>query len=105
MIIDREKEAETETERTRKAKVSSMNFHSCWVLVSCDIGEEIVCQFPQMEEEGEAAAAGEGEEEEEESEVGDKRMCVGGEGDGETLRRQTRRQRQVMRILVLGVRV
>ncbi len=51
-----------------------MNFQSCWVLVSCDIGEEIVYQFPQMEEEGEAAAAGEGEEEEEESEVGDKRM-------------------------------
>jgi hypothetical protein len=52
-----------------------MNFQSCWVLVSCDIGEEIVCQFPQMEEEKEeeAAAAGEGEGEEE-SEVRDKRM-------------------------------
>jgi hypothetical protein len=75
-VIDREKE--TQTERTRKAKVRSMNFQSCWVLVSCDIGEEIVCQFPQMEEEEEeeeeeAAAAGEGEEEEE-SEVRDKRM-------------------------------
>ncbi len=70
-MIDREKE--TETERTRKAQVRSMNFQSCWVLVSCDIGEEIVCQFPQMEEEEEeeAAAAGEGEEE---SEVRDKRM-------------------------------
>jgi hypothetical protein len=54
-----------------------MNFQSCWVLVSCDIGEEIVCQLPQMEEEEEeeeeeeAAAAGEGEEE---SEVRNKRM-------------------------------
>lgn len=70
-MIDREKE--TETERTRKAKVRSLNFQSCWVLVSCDIGEEIVCQLPQMEEEKEeeAAAAGEGEKE---SEVRDKRM-------------------------------
>jgi hypothetical protein len=74
-VIDREKE--TETERKRKAKVRSMNFQSCWVLVSCDIGEEIFCQLPQMEEEEEeeeeAAAAGGGGEEEE-SEVRDKRM-------------------------------
>jgi hypothetical protein len=48
-VIDREKE--TETERTRKAKVCSMNFQSCWVLDFCDIGEKIVCQFPQTEEE------------------------------------------------------
>jgi hypothetical protein len=67
-VIDREKE--TQTERTRKAKVRSMNFQSCWVLVSCDIGEEIFCQLPQKEE---AAAAGGGGEEEE-SEVRDKRM-------------------------------
>ncbi len=73
-MIDREKE--TDTERTRKAKVRSRNFQSSWVLVSCDVGEEIVCQFPKMEEEEEeeeAAAAGEGEEEKE-SEVQDKRM-------------------------------
>jgi len=68
-------ERKRQTERKRKAKVRNMNFQSCWVLVSCDIGEEIVCQLPQMEEEKEeeAAAAGEGEGEEE-SEVRDKRM-------------------------------
>jgi hypothetical protein len=63
-VIDREKE--TETERTRKAKVCSMNFQSCWVLDFCDIGEKIVCQFPQTEEEE--------QEEKEESEVRDMRM-------------------------------
>jgi hypothetical protein len=103
-VIDREKE--TETERTRKAKERSMNFQP-WVLDSCDIGEKIVCKFPQTEEEE--------QQQEQKSEVRDKRMLVGGEGDGETLlsrrcadrrtNRQTRRQRKVMRILVLGIRV